>query len=355
MNIEIFPGASAVVKVLAKGVQKAVMKKAGEWRDWETEADADANLEKLSDMIDTCCDDQAKEVNDILAKWMASVKTYRFNKRQEKKLAFMRSQLDEKLILWDMASEEDGKVVCLEGPGGNLCRKVQKQLNLADQKQKAVENYGRMGLYVNRDARKDMGKGDDKPVSQLTHSAGELMLEAPDVSDANSLSTPGVPAEAVGEGYHPNVVCDRSGMQPIVGTRYHLKGEDYDLCEAEFNKLSGKEKGTFEAIPPKHFRQKVAAASVPAPAAVQEVEGQDATEALRHVGAFVVVSAPSWCPHCPPAEERFKKHAQRSNAAHYVIHEEAPANKSILRQLGVKGYPTFLQVVAPGQHKQVQI
>ena len=36
---------------------------------------------------------------------------------------------------------------------------------------------------------------------------------------------------------HPNVTCDKSGMNPIVGPRYNLKGHNYNLCEAEFNKL----------------------------------------------------------------------------------------------------------------------
>ena len=31
------------------------------------------------------------------------------------------------------------------------------------------------------------------------------------------------------EGFHPGVSCDRSGMCPIVGNRYHLNGHDYDL------------------------------------------------------------------------------------------------------------------------------
>lgn len=43
-------------------------------------------------------------------------------------------------------------------------------------------------------------------------------------------------AEA-GDGSHPGMTCDRSGMSPIVGVRYHLRGSDYDLCEAEYEKL----------------------------------------------------------------------------------------------------------------------
>merc|ERR1719502_1626120 len=43
-------------------------------------------------------------------------------------------------------------------------------------------------------------------------------------------------------GVHDGVTCDKSGMCPIVGNRYHLVGHNYDLCEAEFLKLSDKEK-----------------------------------------------------------------------------------------------------------------
>lgn len=41
---------------------------------------------------------------------------------------------------------------------------------------------------------------------------------------------------------HWGVACDVTGQCPIVGPRYHLRGQNYDLCEAAFNKLSAKEK-----------------------------------------------------------------------------------------------------------------
>ena len=37
------------------------------------------------------------------------------------------------------------------------------------------------------------------------------------------------PSDATG--FHPGVTCDKSGMSPIVGIRYHLSGHDYDLCQ----------------------------------------------------------------------------------------------------------------------------
>ena len=39
-------------------------------------------------------------------------------------------------------------------------------------------------------------------------------------------------AERNSPAVHHGVRCDRSGMAPIVGMRYHLPGQDYDLCQA---------------------------------------------------------------------------------------------------------------------------
>merc|ERR1719421_172219 len=51
-------------------------------------------------------------------------------------------------------------------------------------------------------------------------------------------------------GAHAGVTCDKTGMCPIVGNRYHLVGHNYDLCEAEYLKLDDKEKALFQKIPP---------------------------------------------------------------------------------------------------------
>lgn len=47
---------------------------------------------------------------------------------------------------------------------------------------------------------------------------------------------------------HFNVICDKSGMHPIIGVRYHKIGEDYDLCAEEFAKLPQNERSAYEAI-----------------------------------------------------------------------------------------------------------
>merc|ERR1719272_1789831 len=64
---------------------------------------------------------------------------------------------------------------------------------------------------------------------------------------AATTTTTTTTTEAV-EAVHRHIVCDVSGMNPIRGTRYHLAGCNYDLCEAEFNKLSDEEKVKFVVI-----------------------------------------------------------------------------------------------------------
>ena len=59
-------------------------------------------------------------------------------------------------------------------------------------------------------------------------------------------------------GAHEGVACDASGMDPILGTRYHLRGSggllgggaSYDLCQAEFDKLGAEEQRKYEAMAP---------------------------------------------------------------------------------------------------------
>jgi len=57
------------------------------------------------------------------------------------------------------------------------------------------------------------------------------------------------------EEVHPGVVCDRSGMSPIVGPRFHLRGHDYDLCEAEFAKLGAREQALYQRVPAPAYRR----------------------------------------------------------------------------------------------------
>jgi hypothetical protein len=60
----------------------------------------------------------------------------------------------------------------------------------------------------------------------------------------SSMPSPCQPIRVVHEG----VICDASGMNPILGVRYKKRDEDYDLCEAEFHKLAEKDKAAFVRI-----------------------------------------------------------------------------------------------------------
>jgi len=51
-----------------------------------------------------------------------------------------------------------------------------------------------------------------------------------------------------GSAVHHGVTCDVCEMCPIVGKRYKKRGENYDLCEAEFGKLSPEDKQNFVCI-----------------------------------------------------------------------------------------------------------
>jgi len=56
-------------------------------------------------------------------------------------------------------------------------------------------------------------------------------------------------------GYHPGVTCDRTGQSPIIGNRYKLKNENYDVCEAEFLKMGETERERYSRISPPCFRK----------------------------------------------------------------------------------------------------
>jgi len=67
-------------------------------------------------------------------------------------------------------------------------------------------------------------------------------------------------------GLHDGVTCDKSGMSPIVGNRFHLVGHNYDLCEAEYLKLSDKERALFRMVPPPTAKPAAAASATPSAA-----------------------------------------------------------------------------------------
>ena len=71
------------------------------------------------------------------------------------------------------------------------------------------------------------------------------------------------------QGFHPGITCGRSGMNPIVGMRFHLRGIEpsSDLCQAEYDKLDDAENGLYEAIPPPPPGLKLEGGSLPGYAA----------------------------------------------------------------------------------------
>ena len=87
-------------------------------------------------------------------------------------------------------------------------------------------------------------------------SLNALMLGGNKIGDAGMTAfadAVGNGALAVPEGVHIGFTCDGSGICPIRGVRYHLSGEDYDLCASEYAKLSEHEQQNYEHIEPTEF------------------------------------------------------------------------------------------------------
>merc|ERR1719217_686024 len=80
--------------------------------------------------------------------------------------------------------------------------------------------------------------------------AATLAANTPAGRQADSYCPAEPHAAGAAEGVHEGVTCDKTGACPIVGNRYHLVGHNYDLCEAEFLKLSDKEKALFRKVAP---------------------------------------------------------------------------------------------------------
>lgn len=75
-------------------------------------------------------------------------------------------------------------------------------------------------------------------------------------------------------------------MCPIVGTRWHLVGEDYDLCDAEYDKLPDDRKRRFVAI-----RDPAEAADVVAAAHADAALREAIARSLEDVTADVSLEA----------------------------------------------------------------
>lgn len=83
----------------------------------------------------------------------------------------------------------------------------------------------------------------DTPVAADAAPVPAAPLKAPEPAPAPT-PAPAKPEPAV----HHHVICDGSGEQPLTGTRYHKVDANYDLNEAEFAKLPESEKQHFEIV-----------------------------------------------------------------------------------------------------------
>jgi len=126
------------------------------------------------------------------------------------------------------------------------------------------------------------GVAKEQVVLTETNGVLKLILDSPNSSktwstrlprDADATSAHGVhvdgiltitiPKKDFAEDEHPGVSCDRSGMDPIVGKRWHLPGHNFDLCQAEYDKLGEREKALYVGMnpPPKRVKLDVTVAS----------------------------------------------------------------------------------------------
>ena len=98
----------------------------------------------------------------------------------------------------------------------------------------------------------EVGKAEEAAAAQAEAAATAAATSA--AHTAGNAPNAAAVALDVSRGLHPGVCCDRSGTGvPILGLRYHLKGKDYDLCQAEYDKLTDADKLLYEAIPPPHM------------------------------------------------------------------------------------------------------
>jgi len=81
----------------------------------------------------------------------------------------------------------------------------------------------------------------EKETSQEQETEKETLQEQEQEQRAQS-PPPIVPVE------HPYVTCDGCNESPLRGTRYHKVGEDFDLNETEFAKLSDAEKTQYQVV-----------------------------------------------------------------------------------------------------------
>ena len=105
-------------------------------------------------------------------------------------------------------------------------------------------------------------------------------------------------------------------MCPIIGVRYNLSGQDYDLCQAEYDNLTPEEQEKYTAIDP------------PPP----ETTNMDLVEALKdrgvlhtaeYITAFQQVDRALFLPETTPAEVAYEDKPIRLQPPS-ELHQSAP-------------------------------
>jgi len=137
---------------------------------------------------------------------------------------------------------------------------------------------------------------------------------------------------------HPGITCDKSGMSPIVGPRFHVLGNDYDVCQAEFDKLPETERLLFVKIdrpghspvpclPPREggvASLDKAAAKVAQSAAAAAAAVDDHVDELSTAGA----TAGAHAQHGPELESVEALPKPTATAAAQIFEEVGPAGSS---------------------------
>ena len=98
------------------------------------------------------------------------------------------------------------------------------------------------------------GKAEEAAAAAADAAAAAAAKTAAVGHGATGGAPPPPSTDDIARGLHPGICCDASGLGvSIMGMRYHKRGSDYDLCQAEFDKLGADEKVRSILIPPDPF------------------------------------------------------------------------------------------------------
>ena len=72
------------------------------------------------------------------------------------------------------------------------------------------------------------------------------------------------------------VCCDKCGVKPLLGTRYHKRAEDFDLCEEDFSNLKAADQALYDEIAWPSDEQRILAEGCEALLAAENSAAEDA-------------------------------------------------------------------------------